>query len=179
MSGLRPRLNTIPQGLLSFLGIKSFGENPQYFGAEVPIVQPTWDLREHYEVTNAKQNTQELAYNAGASATTVLLNPITAPSQSFVYVTDLRWRFTFQNVADAMSGMPALEDPAFTGVQFVGLSPTEFVYPAGAAQAWLGAMPNGFWMPPGARLVWFSRQSVNTGGLATLAFTCRFADYVI
>jgi len=170
-------LQLVPRGLAAFLGLKAQDAMPQRFANENLLA--TWELRDHYEFTNGKVNAQSLAYTAGAGSTTLMLSPLTIPTQGFVFVTDLRWSFSFQNAADAMTGMPALLDPVLNpAAPFpIGLAPTEYVYPAGAIQQFLGCLPGGFWMPPGASLVWWSRQSINTAGAATLRFTCRFADY--
>lgn len=175
MSALpQPPLNAIPEGLLSLLGIKNGGQNPQFLTANLV---PTVPLTDWYLETRATVELAEAEVFDGIAEGSVLL---TVPQTEWWYVMDVTGLAT-TNVA-------GLDNPAYWSL---GLS-----YVASNTAIRIAALPQGvhgaialdppslgisgalcssrpFWAQPGSRLGLNYKAEVDGTGSIVLSTRAR------
>ena len=182
-----PPLNVQPIGLLDFLDIKNGGRYPQYLEN---VLLPTWDLRDHYEVTNARAERATAAIYPAAVAGTTVLIPAVEYWRRFVSLTV---EFTPLNALDNYFGPVMMQRTGDNLVEALISDQQDVFYSLGG-----GGVPTGwpnylawqntgapfvrwipttrFWLPPGYRVMSVTASAVNTGANSTLQATYRVVE---
>jgi len=164
-----PPLNVQPQGLLSFLQVKSGGRYPQALGE---TLAPTWDLSDHYLQTNG-----EITLGAAAVITAGFNNNVILAAENFWrYFNWLTVHFILVNAADfAVGDLIARPQSAGNTVPgFVLPGPNSFQVTATTRQRRSYAVQGNavanittqitcprFWLPPGFRLENIQENAAN------------------
>jgi len=139
-----PPLSAIPKGLLAFLGIRNGGQYPQTLN---PVLQPTWDLQEHYENAYSDVFLQG-PVNLAAGGTTADVNFGTTigfvPFNQLAHVQG----YTVRCDLAGLSAVTATPTVFYNGVG-IAMGPA-VTFAAGSLATWHTTQR--FWMPPNSSL---------------------------
>lgn len=158
-----PTINTLPLGLLGFLGIKNGGRYPDELGS---LLVPTWDLMELYTAANSVHRNDNVNVTAVGAFTVV-----TVPEGEAWYV--INQDVGSATLAAGVTLQLSLQITDPSSIATVALSdPTNL---ASAGQRCSASLPRPYFAGPGSALGLIA--TVWGGGVTVCSLSTRYARF--